>query len=159
MDAAIGTEWNTRVGFQRSTLPKIVTKVCLPYVLPKHSANRTYRSPEPLSIRWKNCSKICILAIIITTRSCSRFPCICCTVNEVFSIREHNTNTFRMSVDILQLQVNYTSGLAAFAHRQRDNSINICSDNDNENGRAQDNSELAVGKRDRLTVGFKVLDP
>ena len=28
MDAPIGTEWNTRVGFQRSTLPKIVTKVC-----------------------------------------------------------------------------------------------------------------------------------
>ncbi|KAK7695122.1 hypothetical protein QCA50_002312 [Cerrena zonata] len=26
MDAPIGTEWNTRVGFQRSTLPKIVTK-------------------------------------------------------------------------------------------------------------------------------------
>lgn len=27
MDTPIGTEWNTRVGFQRGTLPKVVKKV------------------------------------------------------------------------------------------------------------------------------------
>lgn len=27
MDTPIGTEWNTRVGFQRSTLPKVVKKM------------------------------------------------------------------------------------------------------------------------------------
>jgi U3 small nucleolar RNA-associated protein 14 len=29
MDMPIGTEWNTRIGFQRGTLPKVVKKVCI----------------------------------------------------------------------------------------------------------------------------------
>jgi U3 small nucleolar RNA-associated protein 14 len=28
IDTPLGTEWNTRVGFQRGTLPKVVKKVC-----------------------------------------------------------------------------------------------------------------------------------
>ena len=28
MDIPIGTEWNTRLGFQRGTLPRVVKKVC-----------------------------------------------------------------------------------------------------------------------------------
>ena len=27
MDTPLGTEWNTRVGFQRGTLPKVVKKM------------------------------------------------------------------------------------------------------------------------------------
>lgn len=30
LDTPIGPEWNTRVGFQRGTLPKITKKVCCP---------------------------------------------------------------------------------------------------------------------------------
>jgi U3 small nucleolar RNA-associated protein 14 len=29
MHTPLGTEWNTRVGFQRGTLPKVVKKVCV----------------------------------------------------------------------------------------------------------------------------------
>ena len=29
MEMPLGTEWNTRVGFQRGTLPRVVKKVCL----------------------------------------------------------------------------------------------------------------------------------
>ena len=32
MEVPLGTEWNTRLGFQRATLPKVVTKVCFDYV-------------------------------------------------------------------------------------------------------------------------------
>lgn len=29
MDIPLGTEWNTRVAFQRGTLPRVVKKVCV----------------------------------------------------------------------------------------------------------------------------------
>ena len=42
IDTPLGTEWNTRVGFQRGTLPKVVKKVCcLLYLI-----NRTMDSPH-----------------------------------------------------------------------------------------------------------------
>ena len=33
MEVPLGTEWNTRLGFQRATLPKVVTKVRLLYLM------------------------------------------------------------------------------------------------------------------------------
>ena len=68
MDTPLGTEWNSRVGFQRGTLPKVVTKVC---------RSRRFSSCEMLLIsmlspslvllshRWKSrCRSTCFISCL-----------------------------------------------------------------------------------------------
>jgi hypothetical protein len=56
MDTPIGPEWNTRVGFQRGTLPRVVKKVCLCYFEGKESNEFVCPlvSLELSLNRWKN---------------------------------------------------------------------------------------------------------
>ena len=56
MDAPIGPEWNTRVGFQRGTLPRVVKKVCLCYFEGQESNEFicSLVSPELSLNRWRN---------------------------------------------------------------------------------------------------------
>lgn len=55
MEVPVGTEWNTRVGFQRQTLPRVVKKVRIRLVRPFSFVHRKYCRWARLSIHWRNC--------------------------------------------------------------------------------------------------------
>ena len=56
MSAPIGIEWNTRLSFQRNTLPRVVKKVSL-FVYQFMNRNLiSFSRWVPLLSRWKNCN-------------------------------------------------------------------------------------------------------
>lgn len=60
METPLGTEWNTRLGFQKGTLPKIVKKVIIFLCTAGKRGKDTDEGAirwGPSSIRWRSCSK------------------------------------------------------------------------------------------------------
>jgi len=52
LQTPIGTEWNTRLGFQRGTLPRVVKKVRYPSLSSESAPLIPVLSPELLSNLW-----------------------------------------------------------------------------------------------------------
>ena len=64
LQTPIGTEWNTRLGFQRGTLPRVVKKVRLPPFSFSFAQLMPVLSLVLLSNLWSRCRRVFPLATI-----------------------------------------------------------------------------------------------
>jgi len=58
LQTPIGTEWNTRLGFQRGTLPRVVKKVRYPSLSFEFALLITVLSPVLLLNLWSRCRRV-----------------------------------------------------------------------------------------------------
>ena len=64
LQTPIGTEWNTRLGFQRGTLPRVVKKVCYPSLPFEFALLMPALSPVLSSNLWSRCRRVFLLEIM-----------------------------------------------------------------------------------------------
>ena len=88
IDTPLGTEWNTRVGFQRGTLPKVVKKVS------RFQRDLTQKLCIYWCFRWgllstlcRRCSKCCWCSSLSEAVNLERAD-ICCFANSDTNITE-----------------------------------------------------------------------
>ena len=58
LQTPIGTEWNTRLGFQMGTLPRVVKKVRFPSLSFEFALLMLVPSPVLLSNLWSRCHRV-----------------------------------------------------------------------------------------------------